>query len=46
MINKIKLDWHKYNQYLGQILADLEYNKLEYEVTIENGTIIISIYGV
>ena len=45
MSNKIKLDWYKHKQFLGEILSDLEYWKFEYEVTLENGTLIISIYG-
>ena len=45
MINKIKLDWYKHKQFLGEILSDLEYWKFEYEVRLENGTLIIEIYG-
>ena len=45
-MNKIKLDLHTHKQFLGEILSDLEYWKFEYEVRIENGTIIIEIYGV
>ena len=45
MINKIKLDWYKHKQFLGEILSDLEYWKFEYEVTMQDGTLIIEIYG-
>ena len=45
MINKIKLDWYKHKQFLGEILSDLEYWNFEYEVTMQDGTIIIEIYG-
>ena len=45
MINKIKLDHYEQKQFLGEILSDLEYWKFQYEVRIENGTIIIEIYG-
>ena len=45
MSNKIKLDWYKHKQYLGEILSDLEYWKFEYEVRLEKGTLIIEIYG-
>ena len=45
MINKIKLDWYKHKQFLGEILSDLEYWKFEYEVRLENGTLVIEIYG-
>ena len=45
MINKIKLDWYKHKQFLGEILSDLEYWKFEYEVTMRDGTITIEIYG-
>ena len=45
MINKIKLDWYNHKQFLGEILSDLEYWNFEYEVTMQDGTIIIEIYG-
>tara|TARA_B100000809_G_C14879727_1_gene438728 strand:- start:545 stop:691 length:147 start_codon:yes stop_codon:yes gene_type:complete len=45
MINKIKLNWYEHKQFLGEILSDLEYWKFEYEVRLENGTLIIEIYG-
>ena len=46
MISKIKLDLQKHRQFLGEIIADLEYNKVEYEVIFKGSEIIIEIYGV
>jgi len=46
MISKIKLDLQRDRQFLGEIIADLEYNKVEYEVIFKDGEIIIEIYGV
>ena len=45
MINKIKLDWYNHKQFLGEILSDLEYWNFEYEVNMQDGTLIIEIYG-
>ena len=45
MINKIKLDWYNHKQFLGEILSDLEDWNFEYEVTMQDGTLIIEIYG-
>jgi len=46
MISKIKLDLQKHRQFLGEIIADLEFHKVEYEVIFKDGEIIIEIYGV
>jgi hypothetical protein len=46
MTNIIKLDLQKDRQFLGEIIADLEYHKVEYEVVFKDGDIIIEIYGV
>ena len=46
MISKIKLDLQRDRQFLGEIIADLVYNKVEYEVVFKDGEIIIEIYGV
>ena len=46
MTNIIKLDLQKDRQFLGEIIADLEYHRVEYEVVFKDGDIIIEIYGV